>query len=182
MNKAIKIASGKWVNIMNAGDTFTDNYVLEKIFDRNIPIDKSVLYTDNYFTLLDGRKVKVVNNLEKSVEGFNHQSVVYKRNLHFEYGFYLHRKKLIISDTIFLASIPDDQKLKIPDVIIANYAEGGASGIAWRQIYAQNLCANFIFKNIPFYKLFLKYYYVVIKEMLLPKSLRKFIKRIFLLK
>ena len=36
MNKGIKMASGEWVNLMNAGDVFASDNVLENIFKETI--------------------------------------------------------------------------------------------------------------------------------------------------
>lgn len=65
MNKAIKMASGEWLSIMNAGDIYTSNDVLERVFQIAIPQSKTVLYSDNYMSLLDGRRVLVSNHLER---------------------------------------------------------------------------------------------------------------------
>ena len=56
MNKAIKMATGEWINFMNAGDCFATNDVLEKIFQENIPDNVKFLYSDNYYIEPDGRK------------------------------------------------------------------------------------------------------------------------------
>ena len=178
MNKAIKMASGEWLSIMNAGDIYTSNDVLERVFQIAIPQSKTVLYSDNYMSLLDGRRVLVSNHLEKRVDSFNHQSIVYKRSLHSEYGYYVHLNKLIISDTLFFASIPDRQKMKIHDVVIADYAEGGASCKAGYSIFKQNLCAEYIYKDSSFFHIFVAYYKRRIKEVLFPKKVRQCIKHL----
>lgn len=47
MNKGIKAATGMWINFMNAGDTFTANDILEKLYHVKLSSDIRVLYGDN---------------------------------------------------------------------------------------------------------------------------------------
>lgn len=42
MNKGIDLATGKWINFMNAGDIFTDNTILSMIFET--PLNYDVIY------------------------------------------------------------------------------------------------------------------------------------------
>lgn len=44
MNKGIDKATGDWINFMNAGDTFTDKYVLDKVFKHSSFSNIDVLY------------------------------------------------------------------------------------------------------------------------------------------
>ena len=153
MNKAIRMASGEWINMMNAGDVYHSNIVLQSIFDQVIRKDTMVLYSDHYGIMPDGQRVFCKNDMISHVYGFNHQSIIYRRKLHEQYGYYINNtQKLIISDTLFFAPIPDEQKEKV-NVIIADYQIGGASTIVGLDIYKQNLCAEFIFKNISFSKM-----------------------------
>lgn len=47
MNKAIDKASGKWVNFMNAGDTFTDESVIERMIKQSSS-DADIYYGSRY--------------------------------------------------------------------------------------------------------------------------------------
>ena len=77
MNKGIKKASGEWVILMNSGDTFLDNNVLENVFSHNIPEDKTFLYSDAMCILADGKKFLGNCNFEKGQ--LLHQSIIYRR-------------------------------------------------------------------------------------------------------
>ena len=169
INKGIRKASGDWINCMNAGDTFYNNRVLENIFSTPIPNGISVLYSDHIYKKQDGTEVLCNNELNTHVWSFNHQSIIYKKELHHRYGYYINSPKLIISDTLFFAPIPDEEKMKV-NYVIAIFAAGGSSGMAGMNITGQNLCAEYIFKNLSFNKIFLLYYWKIIKKMI-PESI-----------
>ncbi len=64
MNKGIRIATGEWLCFMNAGDTFTNSYVLTNVFSEQIDSNVGVIYGDveldysNY-----GKVIKRMDNL-----------------------------------------------------------------------------------------------------------------------
>ena len=68
MNKGVKHASGEWINFMNAGDCFHDEYVLEKIAEHLSEEDDVVageyVYIEGYL----GKRHRHVN-LERICEG-----------------------------------------------------------------------------------------------------------------
>ena len=97
MNKGIDLATGQWINFMNAGDRFYDKNVLKVIYEdlKKNNIDADFIYSD---TMIDG-----VNfcKCDISKNRIIHQSLIYKRDLHNNIGLYLVYENLYLSDYIF---------------------------------------------------------------------------------
>jgi len=147
MNKGIKMAAGEWLIMMNAGDYFADENVLQNVFYHNIPENKSFLYSDVYGLRKDGSRILRPMSWEKGK--LIHQSVIYRRKLHEEYGYYHVTKPLIISDYLFFISVPKEQVMKIEDVVIAVYEGGGVSSQGdWAR--KQAICADVVFRRRTF--------------------------------
>lgn len=138
MNKGLKMSSAEWVIMMNAGDVFVDEYVLSKIFNQDIPDDKTFLYGD-FLSLLDnGTIVRRETSFDK---GFlNHQSIIYRRRLHDEHGLYIVTKKLIISDYLFFIRIPRNEVMRLNMPIAIYDIHGVSSNNSWP--FYQRICAD----------------------------------------
>jgi len=86
MNKGIKLASGKWINFMNCGDTFCSNNILQNIAIKKFN-DKEVglLYGDSIF--IDSKNRNIYNKIKKDlyklqikkITPFVHQSVFHSK-------------------------------------------------------------------------------------------------------
>lgn len=173
MNKGIKKASGEWVILMNSGDTFLDDNVLENVFSHNIPEGKTFLYSDAMCILADGKKFLGNCNFEKGQ--LLHQSIIYRRSLHYEHGYYIVTPKLIISDYLFFVRIPKDQVMKI-DTVICLFEGGGVSQQFRSGEYA--LCADYIFHRRTFVNMCSTIIKGRLKEMV-PQKIRLKLKSIF---
>lgn len=147
MNKAISLATGVWINFMNAGDCFCDNKVISKLFSHEGIQEYSFLYSDFYVLRKDNRKL-VESSYEKGV--LLHQSVIYKKELHDFYGKYLITPQYIVSDYLFFNQI-SQEKIKKIDIPISVNNEAGVSGGTW--CWYQKLCFDYIFRRISMPKL-----------------------------
>lgn len=84
MNKGTNMATGMWINYMNAGDTFADNKVLEDVYIeivKNTAAD--VIYGDTIEVYDDGdvlSKAKDINTIVKHLP-FGHQACFLKREI-----------------------------------------------------------------------------------------------------
>lgn len=66
MNKGIKVATGEWINFMNAGDEFVDANVLDKLFFAKTVANVDVIYGNTLMKYTEGisfTKVKEIDYL-----------------------------------------------------------------------------------------------------------------------
>lgn len=88
MNKGMRMASGEYINFMNAGDTFSSEGTLREVFSK-APEEADVIYGD-YIHLARAFKVYIKSKpLERLWvrPRFCHQSAFYRRELLMKYPF-----------------------------------------------------------------------------------------------
>lgn len=90
MNKGIDLATGDWQNFLNAGDSFVDNNILEKIFTTNLE-NITLVYGDIIAIRENGQKLNVNaielkddNSLKKGMK-VCHQAIFYHKDIIIKY-------------------------------------------------------------------------------------------------
>lgn len=146
LNKGIRKASKEWIICMNAGDIFTDSKVLSNIMSSEIPEDKDAIYSDFWSCTADGKRF--LCHTDRETGTLIHQSCIYKRRLHEDYGYYLVTKPYIVSDLIFLISIPKEKYLKVPYCISVNAYGGVSQNGTWCTEGALGLKTAFRIENM----------------------------------
>lgn len=143
MNKAISLANGIWLNFMNAGDSLNTKTVLNEIYtDTKQYQDVDFIYSD---TIFDGKSVSVCNI---DVNSINHQSLIYRKEMHSEAGLYLVSNELLISDYLFFMLCKHKNWHK-SRTIIANYDTNGISGNRYFiNHFKQKVGVDLMFNNI----------------------------------
>lgn len=170
MNKGIMLANGEWINMMNAGDMFANKDVLKNVFANNITDNVSFLYSDLYKATSYGRIFRVNMHCSEHERCIVHQSVIYRKSLHYQYGFYIVTPQIIISDYLFFLQVPTHEIKKV-DTVIAVYEGNGVSeqGNWCKQ---QILCADVVFRNRSFWTIYKDFIWWKIKTTL-PKRIRE---------
>lgn len=162
MNKGIKKATGEWLIMLNAGDIFSDNQVLEKIFSKDIPSNISFLYSNYYSRRPNGQRILRSTSFEEG--NVLHQAIIYRRNLHQEHGLYIVTKDIIISDYLFFIRIPQEEVMKI-DTVISEYEGGGLSSNGdWTR--KQAICADVVFRRRTFGGMIWYYIWRMVKSII----------------
>ena len=136
MNKGIQMATGTWVNFMNAGDTFYSDNVLENITFKTFQENKVGLIYGN--TCRGGVKITYPYSLESIKTGGMpacHQSMFFNRLL-LNKDFFFKKKYDSLNrygDVELVARLfTKNYKFEYIDRVIANFLLGGAStNISW---------------------------------------------------
>lgn len=175
MNKGIRMSHGIWLIMLNAGDTFANDNVLNDIFAQNIPNSVSVIFSDYYTRDKKGNVIKCPIDMVNKPMSFNHQNTIYRRELHNEYGMYVVTPKIIISDVLFFYSIPKEKIFKT-DTVISFFETGGISSQGtWSE--QQWLCLDVVYRKRGFWSIFPLYIWKFCLS-LLPLQMKFYLKKI----
>lgn len=138
MNKGLEMASGEWVNFMNAGDVFANPQVLDKIFNISIPKHINFIYSDFYELCGVGNRT-VLRTANRSKGLVNHQSSIYRKSLHIDHGNYQYKRPYKVYDLMFFLSIPENEFLKVDYPISVSDNTGVSNNSSWCFEQAQGL-------------------------------------------
>ena len=158
MNKGVSLATGKWLNFMNAGDNFFNHYIVYSIFINNINAD--LIYGDHeirYSTI--SKSVKAKSNLE-IFKGmiFCHQSMFVSRVLQMKNP-YQYNKYKIASDFYFIFNYMISNKINsyyTGNVISSVNAKGESNKNIFKTIRE---CREIVLNKVNFN--WIKIYYVL---------------------
>jgi glycosyltransferase involved in cell wall biosynthesis len=137
MNKGIDKATGEWINFMNAGDTFYNELTLEKVMDNKYDCD--LIYSDTYLSDKSIIKCNIAKNR------IIHQSLIYKTNLHKEFGLYLNAKNISISDYLFFMLCKNKKWQKTDEIISIFLLDGLSSNLSH---FKQKVAIDILFNNV----------------------------------
>ncbi len=91
LNKGVDLATGDWIGIMNAGDVFASNDVLERVFSRSDAVaDRDVVYGDAIAFWEGAEKyVKSPTSVDGLAKGptYRHGASFVRREIHKKYKF-----------------------------------------------------------------------------------------------
>jgi len=125
MNKGVKLSSGKYVNFMNAGDTFVNQSVIST-FIKQIESDYDLYYGGANMHITNNEYYKAGNTDFYNTVPICHQAIFTKRNLLINNPFDLKYK--IASDYDFLFKLYNEGiKFKNLDIPICNFDGSGVS-------------------------------------------------------
>ncbi len=130
MNKGIKMASGEWLNMMNAGDVFADSNVLQNVVDSGLLLNSSFVYSD--FIADNGKSKRRIYQSYESGK-ILHQSSIYRKELHEKYGLYYVTHPYIVSDYLFFLQVPKSEFAKYDQPISINDATGVSMQGYWME-------------------------------------------------
>ena len=153
MNKAISLASSGWLNFMNSGDVFASNQIVENVFSAITDDSVKFIYSDAY--MRDYSQEGGVLEYwwtDFDLKSILHQCVIYKKELHAEFGKYISRKGFVAADYFLFHLIPGEVVTKFTGEAIAIYrtdAGISTSPVCQRQV----LCIDYLFGKISFSRL-----------------------------
>lgn len=127
MNKGISRARGQWINFMNAGDIFSDAYVLEKVACSIAP-DSEILYGHRYYLKGGKRTFQESKDIATIFERmpFGHQSTFVKASLLKTVGFN-ETYKFAADYNLLMMLFCKGHKFQRLDLAICDFLAGGQS-------------------------------------------------------
>ena len=125
MNKGVSMATGQWVNFLNAGDKYTGSDIVEQIVSHILDEDDLVYGATRFIGDADEEIISAVD-LDKLWQAmiFNHNSLFVKRKLMEIHPFNLEYK--IVADSEFIIwCYKNGYTFKDTGITVNNYKRGG---------------------------------------------------------
>lgn len=143
MNKGIKASKGEWLQFLNGGDYFTNNDVLQKIFE-NKSYNSDILYGNMNIEDKTGNLVLCKYPETVDIDYFmndtiSHPSSFVKKELFEKYGGFEEKYKCISDWEKWLCFASHNCVFEFTDEIIANFKNDGVSFSKNRNIINRNL-------------------------------------------
>lgn len=131
MNKGIDLATGEWINFMNAGDGIYAHSVLSDLFTHQNHQKAQILYGNHQVIYPSGRtrcvKAGLMKNLWKGSQ-FCHQASFVKADYHKAHKFNL-CTKIVADFEFYYKAWQNNVQFKFVDVVVAKFEAGGVSDI-----------------------------------------------------
>jgi glycosyltransferase involved in cell wall biosynthesis len=133
MNKGIDLASGEWINFMNAGDSLVNNKVLNNLLSELSNFCNDIVYGDiNIIRSFDLISIyyKICSKIDKYFLMENticHQAIFFRKLLFLESGKHNLQYKIVGDYERLLTFFILGKKIKYSNILIANYLNDGFS-------------------------------------------------------
>lgn len=178
MNKGVKLSTGKWLNFMNAGDTFFNKNSLQ-LATENLSEEYDIVYGDTeirYENFKIIKKEPKPNNLWMGRTP--HQSSLIKSDTMRRY-WYNKNNKIVADLEFFLTVYFNKGKIKKINQIISSFAKNGITEKLDKQVIIDAKKTVKKFTSNPLVDV----YYTIIKikpilKKILPKSIFKLLKNL----
>jgi glycosyltransferase involved in cell wall biosynthesis len=127
MNKAIDLATGEWINFMNAGDSFCEKETLSKVFNLNM-FEYDLICGDIYYG--EKKLHQIAKGLKFRFKGMFcfHQATFARTDIMKKYKFSTIFDIAADYDFLLKCSVKN-YKFKFINVVIANYIGNGISQV-----------------------------------------------------
>ncbi|MDY0221997.1 MAG: glycosyltransferase family 2 protein [Desulfobacterium sp.] len=161
MNKGIDLASGGWINFMNAGDSFYTYTIIEDIFTKNSCKNIDIIYGDHNVVYPYKTKISQAGSIEKIWKGsqFCHQSSFISAKTHKRNKYNL-QNRIGADFELFYSLYRQNKAFKYINTVIANYSAGGFSDV--KRVDSIVGCWNVVEKNTM---VNIYYLWIVLKEL-----------------
>lgn len=149
MNKGITLSNDQFLIFLNSGDIFFDDKSFFKIkyFITSDQLVHDVYYGDSIIRFPFYDEFREGNIL---LNRFIHQSIIYKKSLHFSYGNYIDSHPITISDYIFFKNLNASTFKKINEIISINESGGISDSL---KSFRQYIFFNYLYGHISFFRM-----------------------------
>ena len=150
MNKGIKMCSGEYIHLLNAGDAYYGPDVLK---DNHFTNGKnflawSVLKRGKKDTIWSPHKSKTYNSLRIA-----HPGLIVRRSFYMNNALYSLNYSLISDSVFILNNVNENNSNKFQNILVDMDGQGVSTSVSWRNIYERHLLINLY--NLNFFMKFL---------------------------